>query len=414
MSLFDLLAKTGDKVKGLGNNLYNRIRNTEVQPITLNQLSEDGGVDIDATMRVLDQTTPLTLGERFTGRTLTKDFQKIDPKTGKAEMTTVTSVRPGLLNDISAGYQENRFNPVSIENLKQNTLNNGREKGFAYRLGEGLGSLARLGNSPLGRGLLVGGIVGASGGNGLEALTYGAGTTMLNQGNVLKDQLYRRELEKYGFDTSGIKGYISDDTFNKYLQSKQMQDNAAYRNALLKTQTENQKEMMEWRKQEAQRQARQDVANNYFKNKQIGIQEKSLDLQAEKLKGKGNNNLQNLQAVSNQLQRFEDSFKNMPGKLESNTLGRLRNATGLQTKEEANFNSQRTLLFNKIARDLGGEKGVLSDQDIKRIEKSLPDYTDSMVQKQAKMQAIYDLLNDRLSVEGVQGFSQESDPLGIL
>jgi hypothetical protein len=90
----------------------------------------------------------------------------------------------------------------------------------------------------------------------------------------------------------------------------------------------------------------------------------------------------------------------MPNKLESNTFGRLRAATGFQTKEEANFDSQRTLLFNKIARDLGGEKGVLSDQDIKRIEKSLPSYTDSAVQKQAKMQAIYDLLNDRLAVEG--------------
>jgi hypothetical protein len=90
----------------------------------------------------------------------------------------------------------------------------------------------------------------------------------------------------------------------------------------------------------------------------------------------------------------------MPNKLESNTLGRLRNATGFQTETEANFNSQRTLLFNKIARDLGGEKGVLSDQDINRIEKSLPNYTDSYAQKQAKMAAIYDLLQDRLSVEG--------------
>jgi hypothetical protein len=193
-----------------------------------------------------------------------------------------------------------------------------------------------------------------------------------------------------------------------------MQDNAEYRNLLLKTQMENNAALLKLKEQEAQRQARQDLADNYFKNRQLGIQEKNLDLQAEKLKGKSNSNLENLQAVSNQLKRFEDSFKNMPGKLESNTLGRLRNATGLQTKEEANFNSQRTLLFNKIARDLGGEKGVLSDQDIKRIEKSLPDYTDSMVQKQAKMQAIYDLLNDRLSVEGVQGFSQEADPLGIL
>jgi hypothetical protein len=105
----------------------------------------------------------------------------------------------------------------------------------------------------------------------------------------------------------------------------------------------------------------------------------------------------------------------MPNKLESNTLGRFRNATGLQTKEEVNFNSQRTLLFNKIARDLGGEKGVLSDQDIKRIEKALPDYTDSYEQKQAKMSAVYALLEDRLAVEGASmQDNADADPLGIL
>ena len=403
-----------NKVKSNVVGLSNKVRGVNAPQLNMELLDEKGGTDITKTMEMLDKTTPLTLGERLTGRTLERDFQKYNPETKQFEMATATINRPGLLQDISKGYEENRFTPASLDNLQQNTLANGREKGFAYRLGEGLGSLARLGNSPLGRGLITGGIVGATGGNGLEALTYGAGATMLNQGNVLKDQLYRRELEKYGFDTSGIKGYISDDTFNKYLQSKQMQDNAEYRNLLLKTQMENNAALLKLKEQEAQRQARQDVADNYFKNRQLGIQEKNLDLQAEKLKGKSNSNLENLQAVSNQLKRFEDTFSKMPGKLESNTLGRLRNATGLQTKEEANFNSQRTLLFNKIARDLGGEKGVLSDQDIKRIEKSLPDYTDSTVQKQAKMQAIYDLLNDRLSVEGVQGFSQETDPLGIL
>ena len=105
--------------------------------------------------------------------------------------------------------------------------------------------------------------------------------------------------------------------------------------------------------------------------------------------------------MQTQLERFEKTFEKMPGKLESNTLGRLRNTTGFETELEANFNSQRQLLFNKIARDLGGEKGVLSDQDIKRIENSLPKYTDSLQQKKAKMKAIYDLLNDRLQVENI-------------
>jgi hypothetical protein len=94
-------------------------------------------------------------------------------------------------------------------------LDNGNKKGLAYKLGEGLGSFAKLAESPLGRSLLVGGIVGASGGSGLEALSYGAQTGMLNQANRMKDQMYRAELKKMGFDTSGIRGYIGDDTFNK-------------------------------------------------------------------------------------------------------------------------------------------------------------------------------------------------------
>jgi hypothetical protein len=198
-----------------------------------------------------------------------------------------------------------------------------------------------------------------------------------------------------GFDTTGIAGYVGDDTFNKIYQSKQLQDNAEYRNALLAGQRKDQEMAIQQRQAELKQRALSEAADRALKARGLDIQEQKL------LEGnKSNTNIGNLQAVNSQLKRFEESFKNMPNKIESNTLGRLRAATGFQTENEANFNSQRQLLFNKIARDLGGEKGVLSDQDIKRIEGALPSYTDSMAQKQAKMQAIYDLLNVRLAVEG--------------
>lgn len=101
-----------------------------------------------------------------------------------------------------------------------------------------------------------------------------------------------------------------------------------------------------------------------------------------------------VQAVESQVDRFTDTFKGLPTKAESYTAGQARRLTGMQTPAEANFNSQRTLLFNKIARELGGEKGVLSDQDINRINEALPNLTDSYQQKQAKMQAVYDLMGD--------------------
>jgi hypothetical protein len=301
----------------------------------------------------------------------------------------------GLLPDIAAGYRENRTTPISLDNFGKNTLEDGRRKGFAYKLGEGLGSFARFADSPVGRGLLMAGIVGATGGGALPAITFGSASGFGNKQNRMKDKLYRDALAERGIETGDIKGLLDDTTFKYLLEDQQLRDNAEYRNAILKGQQYEQEFANQLARENLDFKKMSDVADR-------ALRREELDIAREKIRqnDKKNANLGNLQAVSGQLKRFEDSFASMPNKLESNTLGRLRNATGLQTKEEANFNSQRTLLFNKIARDLGGEKGVLSDQDIKRIEKSLPDYTDSMVQKQAKMQAIYDLLNDRLAVEG--------------
>lgn len=373
------------------------------------------------------------LGDALLGRQATPTDTMSADSNGLKITTSENPRIGGILRDITGGYQENRFTPASLENLGQNTLEGGRQKGFAYRLGEGLGSISRLANSPLGRGLIVGGLVTATGGNPLQALAYGGGATMLNQQNVLRDRAYRNDIvnsetqrimndtsltddqkenaiEQLQNQVSAYRGYMTPEVYSNLIRSQQLRDNAAYRKMYFDAQQENQKIANRFREMQYAGQQRQNAIENQFKRE-------SLDIQREKAENQGKKagNIGNLNAVSEQLKRFEGTFKNMPGKLESNTLGRVRAATGFQTKEEANFNSQRTLLFNKIARDLGGEKGVLSDQDIKRIEASLPSYTDSYEQKQAKMAAIYDLLNDRLQVEGAtMAQSQEADPLGIL
>jgi hypothetical protein len=300
----------------------------------------------------------------------------------------------GFLGDMSKGAKENMTNSFSPMNLAP------AKKGFGYRLGEALGTGARLLDNSLVRGALAYGLSKYNGdSNPLEQGLIALGTNMQNK---TADRLYRQDLASSGIDASNIRGFIDNNTYSNLIRSKQLRDNEKYRNQILESNL-------------AQQEALQD-----YRNKQLGYDWARLkaDKEARETKANGNNkNLSNLEAVSNQLARFEETFKTMPGKIESNTLGRLRNATGFQTPNEANFNSQRTLLFNKIARDLGGEKGVLSDQDIKRIEASLPNYTDSYEQKQAKMQAIYDLLEDRLNVEGVtldKTETSQKDSLGIL
>lgn len=383
MALFDFLTNIGNKIK------YNNA--PQIQPL---QMAENGGIDAQKTLE-LALAQPKTLGERLGGRTVNVDFESSNPETGEIEVNRISKYQPGLLNDIRSGARENFATGFAAPNWEQTITPDGRKKGLGYRFGEGLGSFARFAESPLGRGLIMAGIVGGAGGSGLEALGYGTGAGLLNQQSRMKDKMYRNELEKMGFDTTGITGYVGDDTFNKIYQSKQLQDNAEYRNALLASNQRNQELANRMAQERLDYQKVSDAAERALKSRGLDIQEQKL-LESNK----SNANIGNLQAVNSQLKRFEESFKNMPNKFESNTLGRLRAATGFQTENEANFNSQRQLLFNKIARDLGGEKGVLSDQDIKRIEGALPSYTDSMVQKQAKMQAIYDLLNDRLAVEG--------------
>lgn len=397
MSLFDLIVEAANKVKSNGAGLYNKIKGVQAPQLNMELLSEDGGTDVTKTMEMLDKTTPLTFGERMTGRKLSRDFQKYNPETKQFEMTTATINRPGLLQDISQGYEENRFTPASIANLQQNTLDNGREKGFAYRLGEGLGSLARLGNSPLGRGLLVGGLVGATGGNGLEALTYGAGATMLNQGNVLKDQLYRRELEKYGFDTSGIKGYIGDDTFNKYLQSKQMQDNAEYRNLLLQTQMQNQADLLKLKQQEAQRQAKQDAFDNYYKNQNLA--QGWAKIEADKNKPTKQRTIpagsaESLSATYQgliQMKDLKNKIPELPGRLTTPGIAQLSTLNPLDTKAQA-FNQYVKTYKQVIGKGLEG--GVLRKEDEYKYDQIIPKVGDTqevLEQKASQLEAM--LLN---------------------
>lgn len=253
------------------------------------QMDATGGLDAQRVADVQNyinspeakaQAIAPTLAERLFGRDITTDTQTIDPETNAVTMETKSLHQPGYLeqagaglkrgiNDLLGGYNENRTQNFSVDNWNNNYLDNGNKKGLVYRLGEGLGSFAKLAESPIGRSLLVGGIVGATGGDGLQALTYGAQTGMMNQQNRAKDQMYRKALAERKIDTSGIRGYIGDDMFKSILEDAQLRDNAEYRNAMLQTQVNNQREMMEYRKQEAERQARQDQQDNYFRGQQI-------------------------------------------------------------------------------------------------------------------------------------------------
>lgn len=270
-----------DLLKGIKSKIGSNKVN--IQPV---QVAENGGMDLQATME-LAQRQPKTPFERIFGRNIEIDTDTQNPTTGEITTERVTKFQPGMLNDIASGAKENYTQGFSPYNLQDNIGTEGQNKGLAYKIGEGAGTLGRglrrvggalgrFADTPLGRAAIMAGVVGATGGSGLQALAYGGTAGMMNQQNRMKDQMYRNELQKMGFDTSGINGYIGDDTFNKIFQSKQLQDNAEYRNALLQTNKANQEfankmaqDKLEYQKQQdrIENQQRWTEINNKAKDK---------------------------------------------------------------------------------------------------------------------------------------------------
>ena len=131
------------------------------------------------------------LGNTLSGLLFGKQSQPTDYADTNGDVLNVgISSNPrvgGLVPDIVAGFRENANTPFNPENLGQN-------RGFAYRLGEGLGTAGRLLSSDIGRGLLTAGTIGALGGNGLEAVAYGATAGTLNNRLRNEDKIYRRAM----------------------------------------------------------------------------------------------------------------------------------------------------------------------------------------------------------------------------
>ena len=195
-------------------NLLRRNKNEEELPyITPIQLDENGNIDpvksANLELKIKQDSTPLTINERLFGRDMTQDYQTIDPKTKKVEMATLANHKPGFFEDFGRGYRENATQGFNVNNLTPV-----QGKGLATRLGEGLGTIERFANSPLGRGLIAYGLSNAMGDtNPLEqAFTAGVG----RQNNITQDRVYRNQLKQLGMtddEVNAIPGNVTKDVF---------------------------------------------------------------------------------------------------------------------------------------------------------------------------------------------------------
>ena len=135
-----------------------------------------------------------------------------------AQVKMTASVSPrvgGILPDLAKGYRENYATGFAAPNWGEKQIDDGRQKGFAYRLGEGLGSVGRFIDSPLGRGLIAAGLNKAMGYD--DSLKEGIAAFVGRQNAQTADRFYRNSLEQQGIDTSGITGNLTSDMYKNLI-----------------------------------------------------------------------------------------------------------------------------------------------------------------------------------------------------
>jgi hypothetical protein len=238
MSLWDFLTNIGNNISNKGSQLFQNMTNSNqsggAAPLVAGlQLDMNGDIQ-----QVNPPSENFDVGNKLGDRIKhgVKNFNLSDALLGKSAAPTDYTQnttdengmlnagisenprRGGLINDIAAGARENFNNSFRGENWLDNQTSDGRQKGFAYRLGEGLGSLGRFMESPAGRSLLTAGLVGATGGSGLEALAYGGQAGLINQNARSANTLYRNQLKNnYGMtdeELNNIRGYVNRNDFN--------------------------------------------------------------------------------------------------------------------------------------------------------------------------------------------------------
>ena len=309
----------------------------------------------------------------------------------------------GLIPDIRAGYRENAYNPLKVENLGQDFGADGRKKGAGYRFGEFAGTAARLLDNPLVRGGIAYGLSKSMGDRRplVEGLTAAVGT----QQNRMKDQIYRKALADRKIDTSDIRGLIGDDTFKYLLEDQQLKDNAEYRNTYLETQRQNQA-LSNWvAQQKLEYDKISDAADRALKNRELDIKEKQAI--GKPLSDTQVKNVKDLADSLNEANEIIAKYSNSKYDAGFGVVGAVRrNPLTSKFDPLASEMRQDIDLFRKtVAR--AKEGGRLTDQDQKYYEKAVlnpnltrADFLSLANEFKNKMERQYDTALDMYELQG--------------
>lgn len=121
-----------------------------------------------------------------------------------------TTRQGGAINDLIGGFQENATQGFNVNNLAPV-----QGKGLATRIGEGLGTLARFYDKPIGRMAVATGLSMLTGET--NPLNEGIKAYVGRQNNITQDRVYRNQLKQLGMtddEVNAIPGNVTKDVFD--------------------------------------------------------------------------------------------------------------------------------------------------------------------------------------------------------
>ena len=206
----DRLAQTGQIAEMIGN--QGMIQNNVIQPQDdyLTQYGGDTQSLIDSYIQSsLPEQSPITNAVDSYVNAPVVDYQQTDEQVKQGIFDKLANG----LGDFLTGYKENRENGFDPNNLRP--VDN---KGFMQRMGEGVGTAARMIHNPVAQGLVAGGLSTALTGNPL----YGLGMATKFANNKMNSDLYKQILKNQGV-TLNNNGVITADDMSKILTANKYQ-----------------------------------------------------------------------------------------------------------------------------------------------------------------------------------------------
>lgn len=304
------MVKYLDLIKDKIKNLTNGSEDTPyIEPL---QVGEGGNIDDMASKRLAIKQAhlakPRTLAEHLiTGRTQETDLQNTNPETGETTLETIRTYQPSFFDNLTSGAKENFATGFASPNLTDKTGEYGK-KGFGYRLGEGIGTLGRFLESPLGRGVIAYGLSNYYGDR--NPMEQGLTALVGNQGNRMRDRAYRDDLIRSGKQAvmnspefkatndpmarqamldnvesrvNSYRGYITDDVYRNMIDSQIAQENAAYRRMYYDNQAKQDELLTNLKNEQFEYQKKQDAIKNAQEWARINQLKPLSDSQVEKI-----------------------------------------------------------------------------------------------------------------------------------